>query len=411
MYSPDTTKYLIHISLTAEGVVEKPDVVGAIFGQTEGLLGEDLDLRDLQRTGRVGRIDVQIASKKGETKGDILISTSLDRAETAILAASLETIDRVGPCVAHVTVESIEDIRVSKRKKIVERAKEILIERFEDGTIDSDELLDDVRQSIRIEKIGSVGEEKVPSGPNVLDSDAIIIVEGRADVLNLLRYGIKNAVAVEGTNIPKTVIDMCEKKTTTAFFDGDRGGELILRELLQVADIDYVSFSPRGKSVEDMTRKEVIKTLRNKVPVEYVRDQYFEHSSELPLELPRGRSSPEHVESLDRTNHQPTGEKKIRESAPKMPTTIRDHMDEVKGRSLGRFLKEDMTVIKEIQSDELEKAVETLDTPVAGLVIDRTVDQKLLDRLVWKGLEYVAAKDFKGIIKRPLSIRLMKMNA
>jgi DNA primase len=411
MYSPDTTKYLIHISLTAEGVVEKPDVVGAIFGQTEGLLGEDLDLRDLQRTGRVGRIDVQIASKKGETSGDILISTSLDRAETAILAASLETIDRVGPCVAHVTVESIEDIRVSKRKKIVERAKEILIERFEDGTIDSDELLDDVRQSIRIEKIGSVGEEKVPSGPNVLDSDAIIIVEGRADVLNLLRYGIKNAVAVEGTNIPKTVIDMCEKKTTTAFFDGDRGGELILRELLQVADIDYVSFSPRGKSVEDMTRKEVIKTLRNKVPVEYVRDQYFEHSSELPIELPRGRSSTEHAESLDRTSRQPNSEKKAKESTPKMPTTIRDHMDEVKGRSLGRFLKEDMTVIKEIQSDELEKAVETLDTQVAGLVIDRAVDQKLLDRLVWKGLEFVAAKDFKGIIKRPLSIRLMKMSA
>src|SRR5512136_3297481 len=123
MYSPDTTKYLIHIGLTAEGVVEKPDVVGAIFGQTEGLLGEDLDLRDLQRTGRIGRIDVQVSSKKGETRGEIFIASSLDRAETAILAASLETIDRVGPCIAHVTVAKIEDIRVTKRRKIVDRAK------------------------------------------------------------------------------------------------------------------------------------------------------------------------------------------------------------------------------------------------------------------------------------------------
>jgi len=410
MYSPDTTKYLIHINITAEGVVEKPDVVGAIFGQTEGLLGEDLDLRDLQRTGRVGRIDVQIASKKGETKGEILISTSLDRAETAILAASLETIDRVGPCVAHVTVESIEDIRVSKRKKIVERAKEILIERFEDGTIDSDELLDDVRQSIRIEKIGSVGDERVPSGPNVLDSDAIIIVEGRADVLNLLRYGIKNAVAVEGTNIPKTVIEMCEKKTTTAFFDGDRGGELILRELLQVADIDYVSFSPRGKSVEDMTRKEVIKTLRNKVPVEYVRDQYFETASALPSELPKGRL-PDSAEIQERARRYIDGEKRAKEAVPKIPETIRDHMDEVKGRNLGRFLTQDLTVIREIQADEVEKTVETLDVPASGLIVDRAVDQKLLDRLVGEGLEFVAAKEFKGIIKRPLSIRLMKISA
>ena len=407
MYSPDTTKYLIHISLTAEGVVEKPDVVGAIFGQTEGLLGEDLDLRDLQRTGRVGRIDVQITSKKGETKGEILISSSLDRAETAVLAASLETIDRVGPCVAHVTVESVEDIRVSKRKKIVERAKELLLERFEEGTIDSDELLDDVRQTMRIEKIGSIGEEKVPAGPNVLDSDAIIVVEGRADVLNLLRYGIKNAVAVEGTNIPRTVVDLCEKKTATAFFDGDRGGELILRELLQVADIDSVAFSPRGKSVEDMTRKEVIKTLRNKVPVEYIRDQYFEDSAELPQELKTART--DESEKQERKTKSLTSAKRPREGNG--PLTLRDHIDDVKGHSLARFLSDDLSIVRELRSDEVEKAIETVDSSVSGLVVDRPVDQKLLDRLVWKGLSYVAAKDFKGIIKRPLSIRLMKIGS
>jgi len=410
VYSPDTTKYLIHISLTAEGVVEKPDVVGAIFGQTEGLLGEDLDLRDLQRTGRVGRIDVQITSKKGETKGEILISTSLDRAETAILAASLETIDRVGPCIAHVNVESVEDIRVVKRKKIVERAKEILLDRFEDGTIDSDELLDDVRQSIRIEKIGSVGEERVPAGPNVLDSDAIIIVEGRADVINLLRYGIKNAVAVEGTHIPKIVEELCEKKTATAFFDGDRGGELILRELLQVADIDFVAFSPKGKSVEDMARKEVIKTLRNKVPVEYIRDQYFEDTEEVPAEFRKSRASNEDTERSERKAKPSAGLKRSREGS-KGPLTLRDHIEDVKGHSLARFLTDDLTVIQELKSDDVEKAVETVDSSVTGLVVDRAVDQKLLDRLVGKGLSYVAAKDFKGIIKRPLSIRLMKMGS
>ncbi|MFA4859517.1 DNA primase DnaG [Methanoregula sp.] len=410
MYSPDTTKYLIHISLTAEGVVEKPDVVGAIFGQTEGLLGEDLDLRDLQRTGRVGRIDVQITSKKGETKGEILISSSLDRAETAILAASLEMIDRVGPCVAHVVVASIEDIRVSKRKLIVERAKEILIERFEDGAIDSDELLDDVRQSLRIEKIGSIGEERVPAGPNVLDSDAVIIVEGRADVINLLRYGIKNAVAVEGTNIPKTVVELCEKKTTTAFFDGDRGGELILRELLQVADIDFVAFSPKGKSVEDMTRKEVIKTLRNKVPVEYVRDQYFEGSAELPADLKIQRTLPDEEESHERKTRHTPAPKRVRDSSDG-PLSLRDHMDDVRGHNMARFLADDMTVVKELRSEEVEKAIETIEGSATGLVVDRPVDQKLLDRLVWKGLSYVAARDFKGIIKRPLTIRLMKMGS
>ena len=410
MYSPDTTKYLIHISLTAEGVVEKPDVVGAIFGQTEGLLGEDLDLRDLQRTGRVGRIDVQITSKKGETTGDILIATSLDRAETAILAASLETIDRVGPCVAHVTVESVEDIRVSKRRQIVERAKEILIERFDEGTIDSNDLLDDVRQSLRIEKIGSIGEEKVPAGPNVLDSDAIIIVEGRADVLNLLRFGIKNAVGVEGTNIPQIVVELCEKKTATAFFDGDRGGELILRELLQVADIDFVAFSPRGKSVEDMTRKEVIKTLRNKVPVEYVREHYFEDSSGLVQDLKPSRG-PDEREARDRGMKAQPPVRRPRDTVSRIPQTLRDHIDEVRGHNLARFLSPDLTIVKEIKSDEIDKSLETMDAGATGLVIDRPLDQKLLDRLMEKGLDYIAARDFKGIIKRPVNIRLLKMGS
>jgi 5S rRNA maturation endonuclease (ribonuclease M5) len=244
----------------------------------------------------------------------------------------------------------------------------------------------------------------------VLESDAIIIVEGRADVLNLLRYGIKNAVAVEGTNIPKSVVELCEKKTTTAFFDGDRGGELILRELLQVADIDFVAFSPKGKSVEDMTRKEVIKTLRNKVPVEYVRDQYFETSAELPADLRFNRASPETEEAPERKGRHHAPAKRPRDTTGG-PLSLREHIEDVKGQNLARFLDEDLTVVKELRSDEVEKAIETIDTTATGLVLDRPVDQKLLDRLVQKGMSYVAARDFKGIIKRPLTIRLLKMGS
>ncbi|HJK60122.1 MAG TPA: DNA primase DnaG, partial [Methanocorpusculum sp.] len=287
MYSPDTTKYLIHIHIETEGVVEKPDVVGAIFGQTEGLLGEDLDLRDLQRSGRVGRIDVQITSKHGKTSGELYIASSLDRAETAILAASLETIERVGPCVSTIKVQGIEDLRAIKRRQIVDRAKELLLESFDEVGISTNEILAEVRESIRVEKVSSIGEERLPAGPNVLDSDAIIIVEGRADVLNLLKCGIKNTVAVEGTKVPQIVADLSVKKNATVFVDGDRGGDLILRELLQVADIDYVAFSPRGRSVEDMSRKEIVKSLRNKVPADVLRAQIMRDGeiADLVMEL------------------------------------------------------------------------------------------------------------------------------
>lgn len=403
MYSSDTTKYLIHINLHTEGVVEKPDVVGAIFGQTEGLLGEDLDLRDLQRTGRVGRIDVHITSKKGETRGEILISSSLDRAETAVLAASMETIDRVGPCVAHARVERIEDIRVTKRKQIVDRAKELLLTHFDETTIDSTELMDNVRESMRIEKIGVLGEERVPAGPNVLDSDAVIVVEGRADVINLLRYGIKNAVAVEGTKVPAVIPKLCEVKTATAFLDGDRGGDLILRELLQVADIDYIALCPRDKSVEDLTRKEIIKSLRNKMPVEYFRNQLDETEVRPPEKIKGPVKKEAQVIITERSEEEETKLPQV--TGP----TLEQQVREVEGKKTARFLNADYSLITEVGATEVEETLESVDSDTVGVVMDRPVDQRLVDAFLSKGIEFVAAPEFKEIVKRPLSLRLMKI--
>ena len=264
---PNLTKYLIKAKITADGVVEKPDVVGAIFGQTEGLLGDELDLRDLQKGGKIGRIEVEIDSKKGRTEGFVLIPSGLDQVETSILAASLETIDRIGPCKSKVEVESVEDVRIQRRQKIVERAQS-LYKRMTQGSKNvSESIVASVREEVEKGEILSYGEEKLPAGPALKDSDSIIIVEGRSDVLNLLKYGIKNTIAVQGTNIPKSVQDLSRERTVTVFLDGDRGGDLILKELLQVAEIDFVARAPPGTEVEELTYKQIFKALKYKTPV------------------------------------------------------------------------------------------------------------------------------------------------
>ena len=256
----------------ADGIVDKPDVVGAIFGQTEGLLGDELDLRDLQKSGRIGRIEVDVQSKSGKSEGIVLVSSSLDQVETAILASALETIDRVGPCKAGMRVLGIEDVRVSKREQVVERTKELLNDLIKQSKGKSSDLTESIRQSIQVEEITTYGKDHCPAGPAVKDSEAIIIVEGRSDVLNLLRAGVKNAIAVEGTNIPETVQELSRERVATAFVDGDRGGELILRELFQVAEVDFVARAPRAHEVEELSPKQLTKCLRNKVPY----DQYME---------------------------------------------------------------------------------------------------------------------------------------
>lgn len=269
---PSSIKYQVKAKINADGIVDKPDVVGAVFGQTEGLLGDNLDLRDLQKSGRIGRVEVEIVSKGGKSEGVLYMSSSLDQVETAIIAATLETIDRVGPCKATVKVIGIEDIRVTKREQIAERARELLEVLMDQAKDSGANLAQNIRESVQTEEITTYGKERCPAGPNVRTSEAIIIVEGRSDVLNLLRAGIKNAIAVEGTNIPKSVQELSKEKVTTAFVDGDRGGELILRELFQTAEIDYVARAPRAHEVEELSAKQLVKCLRNKVPG----DQYME---------------------------------------------------------------------------------------------------------------------------------------
>ena len=264
---PNLMKYQIKAKISTDGVVEKPDVVGAIFGQTEGLLGEELDLRDLQKGGKIGRIEVEIDSKKGRTDGKVLIPSGLDQVETSILAASLETIDRIGPCKAKIEIESVEDVRVQKRSKITERAEQIYKRMMEGGKNVSESIVQSVREQVEKGEIVSYGEEKLPAGPAIKDSDSIIVVEGRSDVLNLLKYGIKNTIAVQGTDIPKTVQNLSRERTVTVFLDGDRGGDLILKEMLQVAEIDFVARAPPGTEVEELTYKQIVKALRYKTPI------------------------------------------------------------------------------------------------------------------------------------------------
>ncbi len=258
-----SVKYLIKAKFDASGIVEKPDVIGALFGQTEGLLGPELDLRELQRTGRIGRIEVKSVSQRGKAVGEITIPSSLDSTETALIAASLETIDRVGPCDAKIHIESVEDLRTIKRNYIVDRAKELLaglLNQMPDTTVMSEELMQNLRTAEVVEFKG------LPAGPEVATTDAIIVCEGRADVVNLLKHGVKNAVAIGGTSVPQAFAEIFREKEVTAFLDGDRGGDIILKELTQLGEIDFVARAPEGKEVEELTKKEIFKALRDKIP-------------------------------------------------------------------------------------------------------------------------------------------------
>ena len=264
---PSYAKYVIHAKMDVEGIVEKHDIIGAIFGQLDGLLPSSMDLQEMQRIGKIDRINVRVFHKEGKTHAQIMIPCNMTKLEVAVLAAALETIDRVGPSRAETSIAKIEDTRKLKRDAIIKRAAEILKVWDDLVSPENVDLLRRIEEEAKKHKLTHIGPEKLPAGPAVKTSDEIIIVEGRADVLNLLKHGFDNAVAVEGTKIPKTIIDLSKNKITTAFVDGDRGGMLILKELLQVADIDYIARAPKGKEVQDLSLKEIRRALSKRIPV------------------------------------------------------------------------------------------------------------------------------------------------
>ena len=411
---PSTTKYMIKAHIKADGIIEKSDVVGAIFGQTEGLLGDELDLRELQRSARVGRIEVELESKGGKSEGTITLPTSLDKVETVIMAAAFESIDRVGPCKATISVEEVEDVRVSRRQNVIERAKELLNEIMEKSKTSGESIADNVRQAVQVEEITNFGQDHCPAGPNVDQSDAIIIVEGRRDVLNLLKYGIKNVIAVGGTNIPKTVANLTKEKITTVFVDGDRGGELILRELLQVADIDFVARAPATREVEEIPQKLIIKSLKNKIPKEQYMDMYNIKIGEDGKKEGKPKEEPQQKTKKAISSKKQKEEKEDKEETEEKEETVITE----KQKNYGEILNEISGSLKAVLFDESGKELKKIpvreltdeikkSNNISAVVFDGIITQRLLDIASNKNVKEITGIKIGNVVKMPKSVKIL----
>ncbi|MED6305454.1 MAG: DNA primase DnaG [Candidatus Thermoplasmatota archaeon] len=409
---PTSSKYLIRASIRANGVVNKSDVVGAVFGQTEGLLGDELDLRDLQKSGRMGRVEVEIKSDKGKSVGEIVISSSMDQVETSVFAAALETVERVGPCKATVKITTLEDSRSSKREIIIDRARSLLINLIKDSRGAGSTITDTVRQVLQTEEIVRF-KGKLPAGPNVETSDAVIVVEGRGDVLNLLRHGIKNAVAVEGTNIPKEVVALSKERTVTAFVDGDRGGEMILQELLQVAELDFISRAPDNTEVEHLTHKQIMKSLRDKVSAELFMEQnkWARPSSSKTNAKPSAKKTRRGTKS--KSPKEEKAEPKQDESVKEVPAEATvaspmfiEQLDQLQGTKNARLLTDD-EVADEVSISGLQEVLETRkNNGVNTLIMDGIITQRLIDLVPKAGIKTIVAEKKGPLPRDPVGITM-----
>jgi DNA primase len=384
-------KYVVKARFTVDGVVEKHDVIGAIFGQTEGLFPKEFELRELQKSGKIGRIDIVLKSAKDKTTGVIEAPSSLDRAETALIAAAMETVDRVGPCESRITVESITDVRSEKRASIVARAKELMRDWVVQDGHTIEKLLGEVQRVDKKIKAVHYGRERLTASPDISKSKEIIVVEGRADVNNLIKNGITGVIAMEGVKVPNTIRNLAKRKILTAFLDGDRGGDLILQELMQVAPPKYVARAPRGKEVEELTPDEIRFALENRV---------------LPGEKPVVQKAP----SAPARTRAPRRERSRVERAPepvapKAPSPLLPHVEELKGTLEAILLNEGNEQVGRMPVHELVNTLKESEG-VKTVVFDGIVTGRLIDTAREKAISMIVGERVAEGVRIPRGIKV-----
>jgi DNA primase len=406
----ETVKYQISVEFEISGIVDKHDIIGAIFGQSEGLMGEDLDLRELQKSGKIGRIEVKTKTHSGKTTGELFIPSSMDMVKTSLLAASIEAVDKVGPCDSVFKTRKIDDARVQKRQQVQERAKELL-RQLTAGMPESTELTEAIRADVRTAELREFGKEKLPAGPDVEKEKELIIVEGRADVINLLKHGIKNVIAVDGAKIPKSIVDLSKRKTVTAFVDGDRGGELIARKLIDVASIDFVSRAPDGKEVEELTGKEIITSLRRKASAkDFEKKRAFGGETRGRSPYRRGRAKPAFQKrgAPSRSHWHREEEKRQPRVTPVPKQDLGEFgalLKEVENTLKARLYGKERRQVKEVNVRDLlqamgkEKGIETV-------VFDGIVTKRLLEQAEKSGIKTIVGVK-KGKIEGSKKVRVL----
>jgi len=381
--SPVSIKYMVYASFKAEGPLEKPDVIGAIFGQTEGLLGAELEMRELQKEGKIGRIEVDLQTVDGKTVGEIRLPSALDKSETTLIAAALETIDRIGPTEASIEVTKVEDVRGEKRSKILERAKKLL-EGLEGG--DSGEMSKALKEETRAAKITEYGDEKLPAGD--ISGEEIIVVEGRADVVNLLKNRVNNVIGMNGTKLPAEIAKLSRDKKITLFVDGDRGGMLIAKNVINNANIAYVAVAPDGKEVEELMGKEILMALRKRMDVgDFLRRNRRELAS-----------AEDYAEKESITAKSGTSEKEEIEQvfAGDAKAELRKKYDEIKGTKSALLLDSNMEVIKNVSSRDVSRGIRYSKKKVFAVVIDGSAIGAIINACDEARVQYLGATNFSS---------------
>jgi DNA primase len=393
-------KYHVKLKFEVDGIVEKADIIGAIFGQTEGLLGPEMNLNELQKVSKVGRIEVNVDTKSNTTKGDALLPMSTDISTAALISAAIESIDKVGPFQGKFLLVGIDDIRAIKKKVIVDRAKKIIQEWATKTISEGEEMLRDVYDASKPGKLTTFGKAQLACGTGVFESPYIILVEGRADVINLLRAGFDNSIAIEGAKIDETITNLTSGKKVIAFLDGDRAADLILKELQGLVKIDKVFRAPTGKEVEECTPLEISEILKDVAETASEQLEAPVQQQQKSIRKPRTNGNNNSASAYQEVSHSNTHNGEKVNDDPQITSAVKEVYPQINETLEALILDNSMQVLLKVPVSEIIKRLDSLEG-ARFLVMDGIITQRLIDAAYRAGIEYVVGHRMAELKKSP----------
>ncbi|MCX9025904.1 MAG: DNA primase, partial [Candidatus Methanoperedens sp.] len=211
------------------------------------------------------------------------------------------------------------------------------------------------------------------------------------------------------------------------------------------ADVDFIARAPDGKGVEELVQKEVVKSLRQKIPVEQAFD-YYQVSKKRriailaatkkkagkgesvipdevevkPAEVPEFESQPEKPKSKieyrqefrgeprqeprAEPREEPKREKEVKESP------FQEHIKELSGTLSARFIDENNNTLNEVPVRDLATALKDANGNIKSVVFDGVITQRIVDIASDKGIENLVGAKMGSLVKSPASIHIETSN-
>ena len=273
-----------------------------------------------------------------------------------------------------------------------------------------DEVYKEISETMKVGKVEKYGPEDLPAGPNLENSREIIVVEGRADIINLMRCGLTNTVALEGAKVPDSIKRLTKEREATALLDGDRGGDLILKELLQVTNVKYVGRAPRGKEIEECNCKEIAEALDNRVPISEIHKQQQQpQQQERPQPPQQQRRQPpqQQVQQAIVEQHPPTpAPVPHRPAKPEVPEQIKETVKTLQGTLEAVLLNDKLEQIERLPVSQLAEKLQQI-TGVDSVVFDGIITQRIVDIAANQQIKRIVASRVSEAVKPAANVELV----